>query len=385
MPISKAIQTIVEQTEELGCQYDAEVNRQRRTTPRLLDSTAFDTVKNKLTHYALELSMREWSATKRMADNIEEGTQEVFEFDPNEGCNFDCELPVRYGLPCRHWMYTGMVEQCQLPLSLFHPRWRFDGPAVLCSRWIMTWNPEFNEEIGLTLADRHIGDRHGTRGMRRVEESAFAVLDKLRGLPSGMAEPFANAFANGAEKLLSRHEEKLANGKELPLMLPDPIVNEANLRYKKGKKRAMTGLEVAEEKERDASRQRRRNEREASTSTAAESDLEDQEDAENVEVGWADNTQMSYLDPGDKQQEAEPGSQVLPLTIPSDSDSDCIPRRSSRVKKPSKAIESQQWKIANGLIPAPGAKARARTLNAKKKKNMVVSQVANDLDFEIVE
>ena len=85
---------------------------------------------------------------------------------------------------------------------------------------------------------------------------------------------------------------------------------------------------------------------------------------------------MSYLDPGDKQEEAEPGSQVLPLTIPSDSSgSDCIPRRSSRVKKPSKAIESQQW---NGLIPAPGAKARARALNAKKKKNMVVSQVADD-------
>jgi hypothetical protein len=84
MPISKAIQTIVEQTEELGCQYDAEINRQRHTTPRLLDSMAFDIVKNKLTYYALELSMKEWSATKRMADNIEEGTQEAFELDPND-------------------------------------------------------------------------------------------------------------------------------------------------------------------------------------------------------------------------------------------------------------------------------------------------------------
>jgi hypothetical protein len=31
MPISKAIQIIVEQTKELGRQYDAEINRQRRT------------------------------------------------------------------------------------------------------------------------------------------------------------------------------------------------------------------------------------------------------------------------------------------------------------------------------------------------------------------
>jgi hypothetical protein len=186
-----------------------------------------------------------------------------------------------------------MVEQCQLPLSLFHPRWRFDGPAVLHSLWIMTWNPDLNEELGLTLADRYVGDRHGTRGMRRV---AFAVLDKIRSLPPGMAEPFANAFANGAEKLLSRHEEKLANGKELRLMLPEPIVDEAGLRYKRGKKRAMTGLEIAEEKERDASRQRRRSEREAKT---AETDFEDQ----NVEIGWADNTSQSYLHADDKQDE----------------------------------------------------------------------------------
>jgi hypothetical protein len=59
----------------------------------------------------------------------------------------------------------------------------------------MTWNPrELNEDIGLTLADRYIGDRHGTRGVRQVEEYAFAVLDKLRSLPPGMAEPFANAL-----------------------------------------------------------------------------------------------------------------------------------------------------------------------------------------------
>jgi hypothetical protein len=259
--------------------------------------------------------------------------KENLEFDSNEGCHFSCELPVRYGLPCRHWMYTSVIEQCQLPLSLFHPRWHFDGPAVLYSRWIMTWNPrELNEDIELTLADRYIGDRHGTRGVERVEESAFAVLDKLRSLPPGMAEPFANAFANGAEKLLSHHEEKLANRKQLPLMLPEPLVNETNLQYRKGKRRAMTGPEIAEEKERDASRQRRRNEREAAALITAENELEDQREEENVEVEWADNTQLqmqpgqlSYLDTDDKQDEAIPGSQALPLAIPLDSNEDCMP------------------------------------------------------------
>jgi len=121
-PISQAVHTIVKQTKELGRRYNAEINRQQRTTLRILDNAAFSTIKKKLTHYALELSIPEWSATKRMADNIEEGKEEEFKFDPNEGCKFGCELLARYYLPCRHWMYASVVEETPLPHSLFHPR-----------------------------------------------------------------------------------------------------------------------------------------------------------------------------------------------------------------------------------------------------------------------
>ena len=55
--ISQAIQTIVEQTKELERIYNAEINRQRRTTLRILDNAAFSVVKKKLTHYTLELSI----------------------------------------------------------------------------------------------------------------------------------------------------------------------------------------------------------------------------------------------------------------------------------------------------------------------------------------
>jgi len=138
LPVSRAIQIILDQTQLLGREYDADINQQRRTTPRLLDFRAFSAVKSQLTHYALELTSREWSATKQMADDIEEGKEEEFEFDPDIGCSFGCELPVRFGLPCRHWMYSSVVEDCPLPLSLFHPRWLFDGPAVLYDRWVMS-------------------------------------------------------------------------------------------------------------------------------------------------------------------------------------------------------------------------------------------------------
>ena len=37
-----------------------------------------------------------------MADEIEEGKNEEFEFNQDEGYNFSCELPVKYDLPCRY-------------------------------------------------------------------------------------------------------------------------------------------------------------------------------------------------------------------------------------------------------------------------------------------
>jgi hypothetical protein len=75
------------------------------------------------------------------------------------------------------------------------------------------------------------------------------VIDKLRSLPPEMAESFANTFAKGADSLLAQQEKKLASRKEFPPMLPEPLVEESPLLYRKGKRRAITGLEIAEEKE----------------------------------------------------------------------------------------------------------------------------------------
>ena len=59
LPISQAIQVILDLTRVFARQCDADINQQRRTTPRRLDLPAFSVVKSKLTHYALELSSRE--------------------------------------------------------------------------------------------------------------------------------------------------------------------------------------------------------------------------------------------------------------------------------------------------------------------------------------
>ena len=83
-------------------------------------------------HYALDLIMTKWSNTKIMGLAIKVGEEEAFDFDlENPRYPLACELPLRYSLPCKHWMYPAFLNSCQLPLSLFHPRWLFNGLVIL--------------------------------------------------------------------------------------------------------------------------------------------------------------------------------------------------------------------------------------------------------------
>jgi hypothetical protein len=75
-----------------------------------------------------------------------------------------------------------------------------------------------------------------------------------------MKESFANLFAKGAESLLVQQDKLLASQEAFSLSLPAVLVKETSLLYRKGKQQAMTGLEVAEEREQDALRQRRQDE-----------------------------------------------------------------------------------------------------------------------------
>jgi hypothetical protein len=196
-------------------------------------------------------------------------------------------------------MYNSVVEDVPLPLSPFHPRWHFDGLAVLKNRWVMSWDLEQEVAPAPSLNDRHAGDRYVARGLQMAEESALAVLDKLKSLPPGMAEAFANSFATGAERLLVQQDKMLESQQEFPTTLPAPLVEETPLLYRKGKRRAITGLEVAEERERDASRQWRRDEREAAARAMADirqeaREEERREEQEMMAADWVADTQLQF-------------------------------------------------------------------------------------------
>jgi hypothetical protein len=169
--------------------------------------------------------------------------------------------------------------------------------------------------------------------------------------------------------------------------------------YKKGEKRAMLGTEIEEERERDTSRQRRCDEK------AADTQLEEQErgrreEEDLVEAAWVADTQLrlsqlshlgadkdqhpisssssdALVDAADNEGQAKLGSQAQPVEILERDDDK--PRRSDCAKRSTRAMESQQWQVEHGLIPAPGAKAKARALNKKKKENTKTSQIDHEI------
>jgi hypothetical protein len=46
--------------------------------------------------------MAKWRATKDFGDIINSSNEDPFEFNKAIRCLCECELPLRYGLPCKH-------------------------------------------------------------------------------------------------------------------------------------------------------------------------------------------------------------------------------------------------------------------------------------------
>jgi hypothetical protein len=133
MTVSAACEAIVTKTKTLADEYNERINDNRKHRPTLIDQKAFKKAGSKLTYYAIDKTMAEWRAAKDFNNAINSGEEDLFEFDKAIGCPSKCELPLRFGLPCKHWLLPFYLRGEALPLSLFYPRWRLDGPAVVYS------------------------------------------------------------------------------------------------------------------------------------------------------------------------------------------------------------------------------------------------------------
>ena len=166
-----------------------------------------------------------------------------------ESC--DCEARLRFSLPCRHILIPFARDEMEfIPLRLVHPRWRlkprFSNDYFVAPR---DWKPSYQDQtlrLSLKKADLWL--------------SLDEVLQRRDALPLGERERFTDHVQTNLSSLLqaARTAINLAN---LPLTRPDAIPKNSFKRKHGENSRALTAVELLEQREREAEREESQRER----------------------------------------------------------------------------------------------------------------------------
>lgn len=250
---------------------EIEINKQRITNPRLIDRDFFKNLTGLITHQAIDLMSQELDAAKKIAEELLYGIASIVE-PTGEGCVHDCKMPLRYGLPCKCWLYDCVVGYTPIPISLIHPRWFFNGPFVVLSSWRMTLDYQLNfkdmlnlaragrtqeeeneveepTEISVPKISSETGDWFCRSGLDLLHSAAYEAIDFHKSIEDAhRGEEYARDYARVMKKFNKKWEQKELARSFLSTTFPDEIQPQKNLTYKKegSQRRAYTGREAAE-------------------------------------------------------------------------------------------------------------------------------------------
>jgi hypothetical protein len=112
----------------------------------------------KISKYAISRLKTKWTALDaqiRRGEDVEL---------PRNGC--DCEILLRFGLACRHYLKKAYLEDLPLPKTLIHPRWWLNGPTIYETNWLPFY-PALEPSLVAPVSE--------------IEPSVIAQLAELRG------------------------------------------------------------------------------------------------------------------------------------------------------------------------------------------------------------
>jgi hypothetical protein len=206
-----------------------ETNSYSAAQPRILDRRAFRLVVNEISTYALELVAPEWEAVKQ--DVQQQPNLMAVDYP-----SCDCQVLLRWSLPCRHYLLQACITGEPIPRSLFHPRWWLHGGPITIS----DWRPLYQVQRIEHLNEPRWND---------LTSSGLAVLTARDMLTNPLAR------AQYDHEVLRRNRELLTTAQALqarsiPTLLPDKVEKSKWLKPKKDHDsttaRSLTGTEIAE-------------------------------------------------------------------------------------------------------------------------------------------
>ena len=223
--------------------------------PRTLDRKAFQWLADTVTFTAIAKISVEWEATKTAFQN-------GLLLPTTTPCT-DCELLVRFGLPCKHYLIRACVEGSPIPRSLLHPRWWVHSEPIK----VTAWTPIY-QTFALPVSPARPTVAHPYVSPRRNEITGLGlqVLEAREEL-TGYARQRYEAAATQAQRGLVEFAQDLRQD-DLHVRMPDivkkPFWNRQLKSHDKANKRLMTGAEASE---RDANQREQAATREARSET----------------------------------------------------------------------------------------------------------------------
>ncbi|KAI9719104.1 MAG: hypothetical protein M1812_003734 [Candelaria pacifica] len=274
-----AVSIIITQDADLGDRIRRKQDHERDRVPRgiVLTGKAFQDIRSAITNYALTKILPEWAEAKARAAAVTAAPEEE---EGEIGCSFHCENPQRYGLPCRHWLFKAAVTGRPIPQSLIHPRWFYDEPAVPRGTWCMTYvSGTAGPAATAGLASNSMiaikeDDLYREHGAPMLESTLLGAQELHRSLTGWEAEEFASAARRVIEQVVQLQEERRSRRSALPIEAPRNPAPTWERGGGKKRERAVTGVDLAEQQERENSRQRHRQQREARLEAEPEQDQE---------------------------------------------------------------------------------------------------------------
>jgi len=100
----------------------------------ILNLWSFSFVIGQVTKYTFQKVAGDWEVCKQA---VSTGTANLLIL---EECQ--CELLLRYSLPCKHHLLHTYEAGLLILCSLFHPRWWLDSPSIL--KTFLQWKPYYS-------------------------------------------------------------------------------------------------------------------------------------------------------------------------------------------------------------------------------------------------
>ena len=207
--------------------------------PRTLDQKAFVLLTDTISCYAISKISSEWEITKQEINRGILRADTLF-------CT-DCELILRFGLPCKHYLAVPCQDGASIPRSLVHPRWWIHGEPIQQAEWVPTLR---TVTLPISPPRNLVIQSNPFISPRRNEITGLGlqILEAREGL-TGYARTRYDSVATNAQQGLLQFAQQLQKD-DLHTRMPDAVKDSGwNRRFKshdKANKRLMTGAEAAE-------------------------------------------------------------------------------------------------------------------------------------------